>query len=576
MLSHLVVLAVSAAPISVGPGFTGFEQAFNQKTDSDLGKKGMNDCGYAGITNAPVLSFTVAGVNDVVLELAKTSGGAVLVRGKQHLCLKPGAVDVEAGSYALHLLDSRDTPYVAAATVRLFSKAMQAKQAVASLPRVTLDGSGPNPLVFTTRGATPDVDGAVAGVSCARGRVQPVAELVVTQGSRFSIAFDGLHRELYVAVGGKCVVAGDKKPVDLEAGSAFLWMESYAKDARVTFTDSERALELAGADTPVVKLTTLPTVLRVRVPASKPRGSYEQVSFVGRTPTFVLEAGGPAEEISLRAIAGITTGISFDATGDLGTVSGNQSVHLKTAKKWFVFANSQKEGEVVLAFVDLKNQVLPVFWSPAPPSADLEPKDRVVAFHFPFWRLPGEHMPQILPLFATAPAELFVFVTKQVNDVPTSEPLLVLEHDGTSAMVVRATGEQVSVRAGLLTKAVPPAITLPVVKPQAPSTTTDDAWADAGPLETARVEAWVKRQQKWQGCIDDYMQKNDPAYGKSYELIYVRSGLNVSDVAYAGARKACGEAKFKADGDAFIKAINASHAKLASSIKGMLEKRLKH
>jgi hypothetical protein len=140
--------------------------------------------------------------------------------------------------------------------------------------------------------------------------------------------------------------------------------------------------------------------------------------------------------------------------------------------------------------------------------------------------------------------------------------------------VVRATGEQLSVRAAVLTKDVPAGVALPAVKPQEPSTTTDDAWADAGPLESKRVEAWVKRQNQWHGCIDDYMAKNDPAYGKSYELIYVRSGLNVSDVAYEGARRSCNEAKFKADGQAFIKAINASHAKLASSINGMVKKRL--
>jgi hypothetical protein len=50
----------------------------------------------------------------------------------------------------------------------------------------------------------------------------------------------------------------------------------------------------------------------------------------------------------------------------------------------------------------------------------------------------------------------------------------------------------------------------------------------------------------------------------------VRSGIHVRDVVYAAARKACGEAKFTKDGQAFIAAINTSHAKLVASLPALV------
>lgn len=70
-----------------------------------------------------------------------------------------------------------------------------------------------------------------------------------------------------------------------------------------------------------------------------------------------------------------------------------------------------------------------------------------------------------------------------------------------------------------------------------PAKTTGEAWAAAGPLETARVDAWIRTEDKWKTCIYDYMGKHDPAWNlKNVEFYYVRSGLNVGDVVYGNAK----------------------------------------
>ena len=571
-MSALLLSLLAAAPVSIGPDFQGFEQRFTLNTDSDLGEKHMNDCGFKGTTKAPALTFTIAGVNDVVLELGRTNAGGVLVRGPQHRCLKPGVTDVEPGSYELYLLDGQDHPSRTNATVRLFSKAAQAKKLREALQKVPVSGQGPNPIAVRTSGKTAAFDASTIGVPCAKGSVQPVAELVVKDSSRYTLTLEGGERDLFLVSKSGCE-ALEADAVDLEPGAYTLWMETAEFDALVKLTDTERGLAMGDEHTLRVSLTKLPMVLRVPVQATAPRDAYADVSFVGRTPAFIIEPGGAAAEVHVRSVAG-PRDLRWDATGDLGTIKRAGRLQLATKKRWFVFADTPVAGEAVVAFTDPANPELPVFWTPGDPGTSLDARERVVAIHFPFWHLPDYELPPALPLFATAPAGLFVFLTKEVNEVPTTEPLLLLAHDGKSATLLRLNGEQLTTRAALLSTEVPASLSFPKAKTPPPATTTDDAWADAGPFEKPRVDAWVKRQKQWTDCIEKYMQKNDPAWGKSYELIYVRSGLNVSDVVYASARKACGESKFNADGQAFIKAINGSHAKLAASIEGMLKKRL--
>lgn len=80
----------------------------------------------------------------------------------------------------------------------------------------------------------------------------------------------------------------------------------------------------------------------------------------------------------------------------------------------------------------------------------------------------------------------------------------------------------------------------------------------------------MKRQKQYADCIGTSVEKHDPAWGKSSQLVSVRSGIHVRDVVYAAARKACGEAKFTKDGQAFIAAINTSHAKLVASLPALV------
>lgn len=568
MLTLTLVLA--AAPLAVGNDFAGFEQTFTQKTDSDLGKKRMNDCGFRETTESPVLTFevTASSPKDLVLELAETKAGGVLTLGAKHLCLKPGVTTIDGpGTYAVYLLDGLEHPGRLSAKLRLFSKGAASKQLARSVKKVLLTGKGPNPVVLMTDKDAPSFDPQTVSAKCAKVRVSPVAELVVSSVSRFELT--AADRELFVVSSTGCVAVGEEA-IDLEAGSHALWMESASESIEVNVFDAERKMALETPAGSELKLTALPSVFRARARKTPERDDYAPCEVGGRKPSFSLDSGSLAQ-FHLYAAGGLTD-VTFDVIGDSISECNKRSLRFTRATRAFVFVNAERDGDTLVAFTDGKG--VPVFWSPAAPAAGLSAADRAVSFHYPFWQSPGDAPPSALPLFATAPPELFVFLNKEVQEVPVTEPLLVLSHDGKNAVALRANGGQLKVRASALSTTVPASLTVPELKAPPPAKTTSDAWADAGPLEQARVEAWVKRQNQYTACIGAYMEKHDPAWGKSYQLIYVRSGINVSDVVYESARKACGEAKFNKDGAAFIAAINASHAKLVASLPGLLAKRL--
>jgi hypothetical protein len=563
-----MAVAVTAAPVAVGADFGGFDQVFGTKTNSDLGKKGMNDCGYRETTDAPVLTFEVAAVpKGLTLELADTKSGGVLTLGKRHLCLKPGAISIDdPGTYSVFLLDGPEHPGKLSARLRLFIEGNRKQQLVQGLPMVKLDGTGDNPLLFKRPAVESGSEPGTVGVACAKERIAPIADLLVVQASRFELSAG--TNTLYVVSRGACLPASEEA-VDLEPGRYTLWMEARGGEVELTIKDLERTVKIAGGKGPVT-LTSLPAVTRARVQAGPEADPYADCEIAGRTPAFELDPGS-LELVYLSAIGGVKD-VRFDVIGEGTRICGKDSVRLEKPRRAYVFLTGEKAGEALIAFTDGKG-VAP-FWTARELEATAPVPERVVSFVYPFWHTHDSRRPAAQPLFAKAPASLFVFLTKEVKSVPVTEPLLALSNDGKSAVVLRATGEVLEVRAGVLSAEVPPAITMPQVKAPPPSKTTDDAWADAGPLEQARVEAWVKRQDQYLGCVRSFMAKNDPAYGKKYELIYVRSGINVSDVVYAKARASCGEAKFTKDGEAFIKAINASHAKLATTLEASVKKKL--
>lgn len=565
-----LTLLLAAAPVVVVTDFPGFEQTFTQKTDSDLGKKRMNDCGHRDTTDAPALSFEVnaSSPKDLVLELSGTKAGAVLTLGTRHLCLKPGLTTIdEPGLYAVFLLDDVDHPGRLSTKLRLFSKSQQSKQVARSVKKVLLTGKGPNPVVIQFDANAPSFDPATVSAKCATVRVSPVAELVVSSVSRFELTAE--NRDVFVVSPSGCVAVGEEA-IDLEAGSYALWLEASSERVEVSIFDAERKMALETPTGAEVKLSSLPTVFRAKARRTPERDAYAPCEIGGRKPSFALDSGS-LSQFHLFAAGGLTD-VTFDVIGDGIAECNRSSLHFTKATRGFVFVNAEHDADTLVAFSDGKG--VPVFWSPGAPKAGLSEADRLISFHYPFWQRAGDAPPSALPLFATAPPELFVFLNKEVQDVPVTEPLLLLSHDGKNAMAIRVNGATVKVRASVLSTTVPASITLPALKAPQPAKTADDAWADAGPLEQARVDAWVKRQNQFTDCIGNYMKKNDPAWGKSYQLVYARSGINVSDVVYASARRACGEAKFTKDGAAFIAAINASHAKLVASLPAMLTKRL--
>lgn len=69
------------------------------------------------------------------------------------------------------------------------------------------------------------------------------------------------------------------------------------------------------------------------------------------------------------------------------------------------------------------------------------------------------------------------------------------------------------------------------------------------------------------------MAKHDPTWGKSYELVNLRTGRTMSDEKFKVAHRVCGEAKLLAAERKFVAGVNASRKKSASAYLASLKKR---
>ncbi len=212
------------------------------------------------------------------------------------------------------------------------------------------------------------------------------------------------------------------------------------------------------------------------------------------------------------------------------------------------------------------------------PTEKLRLEDRAVSWHFPFWqlesRLNSDDRHDVISLFAAAPAGLFVFLKKPMEGTPVTEPLLIQRIVQGHAEVVSLTGKEQRVRLDVLTAERPAELTWPALPAFKAGVTVDDAMGLAGPDEQKLVDAYLAKESEHNGCVGGWMEKNDPTWGKSYELVNVRTGQTLSSMKFKQAHAVCGWAKLEKASKAFIAAINSSQKKLRASVTSGVKEKL--
>lgn len=185
------------------------------------------------------------------------------------------------------------------------------------------------------------------------------------------------------------------------------------------------------------------------------------------------------------------------------------------------------------------------------------------------------------PLFLTAPDGMFVSTNRTQGAVVAGEPLLVVTTaadridggDPTIVEVARYDGVVHQVAADSLVDTLPRPATLPKKPELVVAKTVSEAYGILGAAEKPLRDALQARYDDFHGCVGGWMAKNDPTWGKSYELVNLRTGRTVSDEKFKVANRVCGESKLLAAEKKFVAGVNASRKKSALAYLASLKKR---
>lgn len=243
------------------------------------------------------------------------------------------------------------------------------------------------------------------------------------------------------------------------------------------------------------------------------------------------------------------------------------------------FLTGKKPSEpVTLVAWDRSRRVDPT-WAPRPlpESVPLGPQ-RALSVHYPLadaearhTDLSGNWLPQqVEGFFRTAPRTLFVSVGKDAEanadgkpvKLTPGEPLLVRSWGKEEVSLNRLDGTYVTVERQDVVELPSPAV-LPTNLTAAPAIkTVDDALYYATDNEKAFVERYTKLESELNGCVGAWMEKNDPTWGKSYDLVF-SNGQTMSERKFKQADAVCGWPK-----------VEAAGKKLVGEVSGSLKKNL--
>lgn len=583
VLVPVLVCALASAvfaqgqPLALGRGFKPnpiVTQHLSARVDRDtrVYDRGWKQCdpgGGAFTTKEPLLTWEVTEEMTMRIRLetetgdVSGSGGVIVFPDRSYVCADGrGEAFMKSwprGRYALHLYGNA---IGVAATVR-FEDPTRAQRDLAAatgkLPVVTLGADGALNPRHDEVAATVSIDAGDAGSTCARARqrVMPLARVDVARASSWYIASE--DAPLFVLTAdGQCLDPADAPK--LAAGTYTLWtiVPRTGAAARYPLEIDDRAAPIAlpTAERREVGALDAPLVIDGKVRAAERWYARDGACRgAARAPDLYLHAARPIVKASLsllwsRAPQRVhvmgpleeqTPSMRPQCGDDRGSGKHDFDVLEGTYAIWI-------GGEAAAAGTDFHLLVLrdglaiDPLTTLAPVPAELSLAERALTNHYPYFR--GGPITAWTPMWTTAPEQLFVYHRL------TGEPYLVnwSQKDTTSAY--RYDGSHVSVDTRLLEAARPARIALPD-KPELPTVESLGRAVDlAGAEDKKAIAAHNALDQKFRSCFFAYLRKNDPTFGKDYEVLRISGGkvVNVGDaIAVAGARK-CGEKKLTAAG----------------------------
>lgn len=579
--AHGTALAVGFAPNPL------VIETGSVKYDTDMGKKGWNECGYKETTEEPAATFELTEAHrDLELRLEGSHGVLVGPTGKI-ACLDT-AVNTfatwPAGTYRYHPIQADGADKEVSTRLVFIAPERAAKEAVFRLETVIAQGGELNPSLHEVKvGAGPVVRTEHLGIEdCTEERkvalLAPVGKLEVKQPSSFTVHLD-TKQQTYVYVrkaDGTCQRGAENLPT----GTHEIWA-SVAEGAEaptqwnVSLFDREQAYALGEAKTYQVDDPSKPITIRAH---GHPSEFGASCGAGARKPTFYLKAPKRIRRIDFAlmfasepAELAILGPLEKQFGGDLRCKSQGSHELEWMEGTYAVFVGSEKGAEVVTLLGEDKGLAPLDTVKKAAENPSLA--DREYAAYYPYYgRLDG--LP-VEALFIDAPKQLFVFTKRSAKGLVANAPLLLVDHGDEESTVVSLDGKHHKLRTSDLATRPNGAVALPTVTP--PPVPKDFAWATtiAGPVERQELIApHEKAKNAFHSCVVSYMKKNDPSWGKDYELVYVRSGKNVSQVKFAEADRKCGYENLKAKGNAVAKKVHASRVRAQKDALASLAKKL--
>ena len=590
LLSLLLVAAAAssaaAAGPTLGPDFTPhpLETRVQLKNGDVSMTERFRGCGTSFTTEAPAYTFTLTEpMTDLRVWIDAPSVLVMPVDGSPYVCVKGGVAyfsDWPAGTYGVYLFGN-SIGVGANIRIEMPQRAQaEATAAVVAAPEIVLDPGLPDNPRYLTLVAGGSFRPELAGLACGAPRVTPLARLVVATGGSWTVTAAG-RRATYVATAdGSCLARNDNTgAMHLKPGTYALWgqLGSSVPD------DTAWELEIAADDQPL-RFTGAPTyeLGELAAPLALP-STLQKIRWgptrravcrdLPRTPAFFVHAATDLGQVSLEPLRQAGRAPQMVVYGPLEDVKPYQVwrcdetaralIEARAGKTWAVFLTQEggAPGAPIVSVARRFDRRPDPMAAPLPVPAEVPLAERVLARHYPFY---GDG--SVERFFLEAPEELFVYLGAADGDVPADEPLALVSVNEGRAAVARFDGSGHEVALAGLSTVRPAAVALPKQHP--PVTTAkdlDEALLLAGPADKPIVDAYQAAEDKYRGCVGSYMAKHDPSWGKNYELIYVNSGRNVSDVWFRRADSACGYAGLDARGRKLTAAVNKARKKSAAA-----------
>jgi len=601
------VLAIAAAaarpapaaadPIRLGRGFTPHPfvtPVLHARVDDvriyDMGYKKCDPGGGAFTTRQPILTWDLTDDMPLRIRLENGVGDEAVVGGV--IALPDGTYVCEdrhdqfflkswpKGHYKLFLYGQS---IGVSARVKFEDPGRSAgdlSAALAKLPTLTLGAAGAVNPAWPSLPATVAIDAGDAGPTCARGRqrVMPLARLHVTRASQWYLA-SGRAQLFVITDQQKCVDPTDGGT--LPAGDHTLWtiVPDQGGPASYPFEIDDRAAPLVFAEARHQEVGALDAPLVV-TGTVRPAQRWFSRSFAcggaPREPDLYLHSDQPLQKVEVQLLwSHAPEQVHVFGPIEKATVNSRpacaergRDVHrfdvLEGTYAVWIGGGDAAVGHDYHLLVTRDGTKLDPMATLAPIPDQLSLDDRALGHHYPYFR--GGKLADWTAMFTTAPDRLFVYPRALVHDgsrtVPAGEPLLVNWSNDRRTDAFRWDGSSVAIDTRLITADRPARITLPAKAPVPAADSVSRAVDQAGPEDAKAIAAYRKVDDRYTGCVGDYLAKHDPTWGHNAEVYKISHGrvVNVSDEVGRAAERRCGGGRVDAARNKLLHALARTRA----------------